>query len=303
MQENLVIIIAGPTASGKSQLALDLAVALDGVIINADSQQVYQDTPILSAVPNEVDKAKVPHKLYEIFPASKHGNVVEWLDLAVAEIKKTWEEKKVPIIVGGTGLYIDNLINGTNQMPEVRSRKPEFDLKEMYEALKEFDFESWKRLNPNDVSRVTRAYNVYKETGIPLSEWHKKPMIKKLPEASFLVIKIVPEVKEIDERCYLRFDKMMEQGALKEVDNLSNQNLDRNLPAMKALGVPELLDYLEGKTTLDEAVNLAKLHSRQYAKRQKTWFKNKLPADFIIEGCYNGEENILKQIIKKLENN
>lgn len=304
MEFRKVIIIAGPTASGKSQLAVDVAKAFGGVVINADSMQVYKDTPILSAVPNEVDKQGVPHFLYEIFSSSQNGTVVDWLNLAVEEIKKAWGNNQLPVLVGGTGLYIDNLINGTTPIPEadasVRAKVlamiDELGVQGLHAKLSEIDFETAQRLSPNDTTRVRRAYEVFLQTGIPLSEWHKKPMIKKLPEAEFFVVKIHPSKEELDERCFIRFEKMIEAGALEEAENLKEKNLDRNLPAMKALGVPELFDYLDGKTSLSEAVDLAKLHTRQYAKRQRTWFGNKLKADVVLSECYNGSQKVAAEI-------
>ena len=305
-----VIVIGGPTASGKSQLAIDLALALNGVILNADSMQIYQGTPILSAVPNLQDKQIVEHRLYELFPNNFRGSVINWLDQVVPEIKSLWQENKVPIVVGGTGLYLDNLINGTTPVPETSEKAhqktmkllAEIGVNALYNKLKEVDVVTAQRLSPNDTTRVRRAYEVWLDTQTPLSAWHQKPMIKKLPEARFFVIRILPSQKELDERCYFRFDKMMEKGALAEIENLAKYETDNSLPAMKALGVPELLAYVKGKTTLQEAVSLAKLHTRQYAKRQLTWFKSKLKADFDICHCYQTDENLIKNIIFNVKN-
>lgn len=310
MKKNTVIVIAGPTASGKSQLAIDLALALNGVILNADSMQVYQGTPILSAVPNIKDKQRVEHRLYEVFPNNFSGSVIDWLDKIVPEIYSVWEEKKIPVVVGGTGLYIDNLINGTTPVPETSKTAHErtmrllekIGVQALHKKLKEVDPVMANKLSPNDTTRVRRAYEVWLDTQVPLSEWHKKPMVKKMPEADFFVIKIVPSQKELDERCFLRFDSMVEQGALDEVKALAQQKINRELPSMKALGVPELLDFVGGKITLPEAVDLAKLHTRQYAKRQLTWFKKKLKADFEIKQCYKTDKDLIKKIIFNVKN-
>lgn len=308
--KNPVIIIAGPTASGKSQLAIDLALALNGVILNADSMQIYQGTPILSAVPNIQDKQTVEHRLYELFPNNFNGSVIDWLNRIVPEIKSLWQENRIPVVVGGTGLYLDNLINGTTPIPETSKEAHEKTMKllselgvqNLHEKLKNVDVLTANRLSENDTTRVRRAYEVWLDTKIPLSVWHKKEMVKRLPEAHFFVIKIVPDKKELDERCYLRFDKMVEQGALEEVKKLSESNLDKNLPAMKALGVPEFLAYINNKISLKEAVDLAKLHTRQYAKRQLTWFRHKLKADFEINKCYQTDKNLVKNIIFSVKN-
>lgn len=306
MPENRVIVIAGPTASGKSALAVDVAKFVGGVVVNCDSMQVYKGMPVISACPTPTERADVEHLLFEIYEPSFHGNVVDWLELATHTIKQVWQEGRVPVVVGGTGLYIDNLINGTTPIPETSLKVREHVaqlLQEkgsgfVYQKLKEVDSESAAWLSPNDTTRVRRAYEVWLDTGIKLSEWHQNPMIKKLPEARFFVIKICPAAEELDMRCYQRFDKMMESGALDEVKKLKEQNLPENLPAMKALGVPELMQYLKGKCTLAEAVEDAKLHTRQYAKRQRTWFKNKLAANVELIHCYAGDAT---EIFKRLK--
>lgn len=306
--DNLVIVIGGSTASGKSALSMDIAKAFYGIIINADSMQVYKDTPILAAAPSEEDKKQVPHKLYEIFESSKHSTVSEWLKLAVDEIRKAWAEKKIPVIVGGSGMYIDILINGMTPIPETSAKTKnevsnllsKIGAEGIHQILKEKDPESAKKLNPTDTTRVRRAYEVLLDTGKSITEWHKEPNIEALNEANFFVIKIIPSVEEIDEKCFWRFDRMIEAGALEEADKIRSKNLSKELPAMKALGVPELIDYLEGKTTLSEALELAKIHTRQYAKRQRTWFNNKLKADIILKNCYISDKKFIEQLKKVL---
>lgn len=308
--KNPVVVIAGPTASGKSQLAIDVAAALNGVILNADASQIYQGTPIISAVPTFEDKQRVEHRLYELFPNNMTGSVIEWLNKIVPEIRSLWAEKKLPVVVGGTGLYIDNLINGTTPVPEtsptIRKKVATMLEKEgvntVYAKLTEVDKESAQHLNPNDTTRVRRAYEVWLDTGKPLSEWHKIPMLKRIPEADFFVIKIIPSQKELDDRCFERFDKMMSAGALQEAEKLYMSVSDRHLPAMKALGVPELLAYFDGKSTLEEAVALAKLHTRQYAKRQLTWFKHKTAANMVLDSYYQGEAETVKNVIFNVKN-
>lgn len=306
--ENRVIIVAGPTASGKSALALDLAVELGGVVINADSMQVYKNMPVISACPTKEEKAIVLHKLYEIYDPCINGTVVDWLTLAVEEIRAVWNDEKIPVVVGGTGLYLDNLINGTTPIPEVdlqiraevKKLREEKGIQGLYDLLKNVDEQTAARLSPNDTTRVSRAYEVFLQTGIKLSDWHKKPMLKKLAEAKFVVIKICPDKKELDERCYLRFDRMIAMGAIEEAQALNECKLKDDLPAMKALGVPELLAFVRGQCSLAEAAELGKLHTRQYAKRQRTWFSNKLKADIVLDECYKGQKNIINNVKKAL---
>lgn len=286
LKVNSVIVIGGPTASGKSDLAIDLALRYNGEVVNADSMQVYMGTPIISAAPTEADKAKVLHHLFEIYHPSQNGTVVDWLDLAVSKIREIWKRGKIPVVVGGTGMYIDNLINGTTPIPEIDKdiRYEVAKITDLYDWLMENDEVGAKMLNPNDTTRVRRAVEIFLGTGKSIAEWYKIPMLKKLPEAEFRVIKIIPQTEELDKRCYLRFDKMIEAGALNEVRWLDGLGLPENLPAMKMLGVPDLRKFLHGECSLSEAVNLAKLHTRQYAKRQRTWFRNKLNAEIEVLG-------------------
>jgi len=309
MLQNRVVIVAGPTASGKSALASDIAKECGGVVVNADSMQVYKGISILAACPGPEDKKEVEHRLYEIYDPATRGNVVDWLQPAVAEIRKIWQENKIPIVTGGTGLYLDHLINGTTPIPEtaadVRQKVADIlcreGLKSVYAKLQQVDPETADRLSANDKTRICRAYEVWLDTGIKLSQWHKQPLIKYLPDAAFLIIKICPSAAELDKRCYLRFEQMLAHGALEEAQNLAALNLDPSLPAMKALGVAELVAYVNGKCTLEQAVAAAKLHTRQYAKRQRTWFKNKLKADIELDFCYNGDAAVLRQITDKLK--
>lgn len=288
LKANSVIVVAGPTASGKSALALDIALRYGGEIVNADSMQIYVGTPIISAAPTEEDKNSVPHHLYEIYHPSKRGTVVDWLKLAVGTIKEIWERGKIPVVVGGTGLYIDNLINGTTPIPEPSAevREQVRNIADVYAWLQKNDKAAAEMLNCKDTTRIKRAAEIFLQTGKSIADWYKMPMIKHLPEADFRVIKIIPSAEELDNRCYLRFDKMIEAGAVEEVRHLNSLNLSGELPAMKMLGVPELLSFVRGERYLEEAIALAKLHTRQYAKRQRTWFRNKLEAEIVLNECF-----------------
>ncbi len=283
MKKN-VIIIAGPTASGKSQMAIDVAKKIGGEIINTDSQQLYKDTPIISACPSEDDKKIVPHHLYQIYESNKHGTVVDWLNLCVEKINEIWKKGKTPVVVGGSGMYINNLLYGTTPIPaileDVKSKAAE--IKDKYNALDEKAQES---LNANDISRVTRALEVFLQTGESIVDWHNKPLIKAI-NANFFVIKILPQKKDLELRINNRFDKMIAMGALEEAKHFKGLEIMPNMPAAKALGLPELIDFIDGKTSIAEAIELSKIHSHQYAKRQITWFKNKLEANYLLEECY-----------------
>ena len=283
IKPNSVVVVAGPTASGKSALALDLACRYNGVIINADASQVYKDIPIVSAAPDENDKAKVEHLLYGILDAGAKNSVSDWSKLAVEAIKDVWKKGKLPIVTGGTGFYIETLINGVSPIPEtkleVKQRVAEMFKthggRAVFEYLQKIDEKGAKKVNPNDTTRVRRALEIFLDTGISIDEWFQKPMISLLPEADFQVVVLLPKLSDLEEKCSKRFDIMMQNGALDEVKSLMNKNIAPEMPIMKAIGVPELISFIKGEKLLDEAINLAKLHTRQYAKRQLTWFRNR----------------------------
>lgn len=309
MLKNPVLVIAGPTASGKSALAAEAAQALNGVVLNCDSMQIYKDIPIIAAAPTEAEKKLAEHRLFEIYDCDKRGNVVDWLNLCAAEIHKLWAENRLPVVVGGTGFYAEALLNGVTPIPEtppeirlqLQERLGKFGLAELYAELQQKDAEIAAKLNPNDKTRIIRALEVIAATGIKLSEWYKKPLIQKLPEVHFVTVKIMPELEVIAERCCLRLDKMVnELGVLSEIERLLSRGADENMPAMKALGVPELSLFIKGQATLEEALALAKLHTRQYAKRQRTWLKNKMSADVVLENVYTGQKDYLQQIFKAI---
>lgn len=280
---NTILVVAGPTASGKSALAIELALRYNGVIINADASQIYKDIPIISAAPDENDKAKVEHLLYGILEADEKNSVSDWVKLAVEAIKKVWAREKLPIITGGTGFYIESLINGMSPIPETKKEVKDkiskiFDdvgVVGAYEYLQKIDAKGAKRVNRNDTTRVRRALEIFEDTKKSIDEWFEVPMIKPLPEAEFKAVLLLPKLSDLEEKCSKRFDLMIENGALTEVEKLLNKNIADDMPVMKAIGVPELKEYIKGKKTKEEAVELAKLRTRQYAKRQLTWFRNR----------------------------
>lgn len=309
MLNNPVVVITGPTACGKSKLAIDVAKQVNGVIINCDSMQIYKGITVISAAPTAEDKAEIEHRLFEIYDCDKRGNVVEWVDACVREIRSLWQENKVPVVVGGTGMYVEALLEGITPIPpipdEIRRKVQNFyqekGLLEVYNYLKTIDAPSAERLAPNDKSRILRAVEIYKATGKKMSDWFSVPKIKKIPEADFVVIKLFPAMSEIEERCKERLDKMVnELGVLKEISELLKLNISDDMPAMKALGVPELALFIKGEKTLKEALELAKTHTRQYAKRQRTWLRGKLNADIEFDSIYVGQPEYVSRILNKL---
>lgn len=305
MQTPEIIVIAGPTASGKSALALALAEELNGVVINADSMQVYKDIPILAATPTAEDTARAPHKLYGIYDASYHGNVVEWLKLCKQEINTARAKNQTPIVVGGTGLYIESLIKGVTPIPEtpaeIRQKVDDMlqnkGLQYLYSELQKIDAPIAKKLNENDTTRIRRSMEIWLHTGKNLSYWHTIPLnaIFSPEEFTLAYIKIKREI--LDNRCRLRFDEMLKSGALEEAERLVNRNLPDSLPAMRALGVPELKAYIKGECSINDAIENAKLHTRQYAKRQCTWFNNRYKPDIY----FNVEEDTEKKFVDDIK--
>ncbi len=304
MQTSKIIVIAGPTASGKSGLALTLAEETNGIVINADSMQVYKDIPILAATPTTADISRAPHKLYGIYDAVYRGNVVEWLNLCQTEINLAKENNKTPIIVGGTGMYIEALTKGVTPIPEtpedIRQQVTTIlateGLSNLHKKLAEIDPETAARLSENDTTRIRRAWEIWLHTGKNLSYWHSVPLISKFAPKDFVTIYINPPREALDMRGRIRFDIMMKNGALDEAQTLIKRNLPDSLPAMKALGVQELKAYFNGECLLNEAIENAKLHTRQYAKRQTTWFNNRFDADFRFKACYNEDKNFVDDI-------
>jgi len=282
------ILLAGPTTSGKSALALTLAERFGGTIINADSMQVYRDLRIITARPSPADEARAPHLLYGHVDAAENYSVGRWCVDAQAAIAATRSAGRLPIMVGGTGLYFKTLIQGLAAVPpvpagiraSVRERLAADGVAPLYAELQQRDPATAARLMPGDRSRITRALEVVLATGRPLSDWHSEGMPPATDASRAVKIFLDVERAELYRRIDARFDAMLEGGALDEVGALARRGLDATLPAMKAHGVPWLIRYLNGEITLDEAAEGGKRDTRHYTKRQATWFRNQLP-DFV----------------------
>jgi len=278
------ILIAGPTASGKSALALVLAEKLGGTIVNADSMQVYRDLRIITARPTLDEEARVPHRLYGHVDAAENYSVGRWcrdVGEALAEISAL---DRVPILVGGTGLYFKALTAGLAAVPpipadireKVRSRLQSEGVAPLYAELIERDPETAHRLMPLDRSRIARALEVMLATGRSLTDWHRDGLPALVDPAHAAKIFLTCERKPLVARIETRFAAMLAAGALEEVRALSERQLNPLLPAMKAHGVPWLIRHLNGEISLDEAAAGAIMDTRRYAKRQHTWFRNQM---------------------------
>lgn len=279
------ILLAGPTASGKSALALTLAQQLDGAIINADSMQVYRDLRILTARPSPADEALVPHLLYGHVDAAENYSVGRWCLDAQAAVSDVRRAGRLPILVGGTGLYFKALTQGLAAVPptppgvraSIRQRLAADGVASLYAELQRRDPESAQRLMPNDRSRITRALEVVVATGRPLADWHNEGMPPSIDVSQAIKLFLDVPRMELQHRIDVRFDMMLQSGALEEVKALARRELDPALPAMKAHGVPWLIRYLNGEISRDEAADGGKRDTRRYIKRQATWFRNQLP--------------------------
>jgi tRNA dimethylallyltransferase len=284
-----VVIVAGPTASGKSALALELAATLGGTIINADSQQIYQDLPILTAQPDAAAMRRAPHRVYGFLDAAERGSAARWRALALAEIAAAHAGGTLPIVVGGTGLYLRALMRGLAPVPgispEIREKAAalyrELGGAGFRERLAALDSEAAARLPAGDRARLTRAFEVVRATGVTVAEWQRRAATA-VPYR-FATILIMPPRPMLYAACDARFAAMIAGGALEEANALMARGLDPELPAMKAVGVPELLRHLRGEIGLHEAIALAQQSTRRYAKRQTTWFRHQLVPDLVFD--------------------
>jgi tRNA dimethylallyltransferase len=287
MSDAPVIVIGGPTASGKSGLALAVAERLDGVVINGDAIQVYRDLRVLTARPSEADERRAPHRLYGMLDAAETCSAGRWQELALAEIAAAKEAGKRAVVVGGTGLYLRALTEGIAPIPDIpagiraaaRTRYAEIGKEEFYAELAARDPVMAARLQPADGQRLMRAWEVIEATGRSLAQWQDEPM--EVPKLDFTMIVLTPPREDIYAACDVRLDAMVAGGALDEVGTLTkraeSEKLDPGLPVLKALGYAELASHLAGRTTLEAAVAAAQQQTRRYAKRQMTWFRHQLP--------------------------
>jgi tRNA dimethylallyltransferase len=279
------ILIAGPTASGKSALALDLAQRCGGMVINTDSMQVYRDLRIITARPTPKEEALAPHRLYGHVDAATNFSAGAWVADAAKILAEARAQGRVPIFVGGTGLYFKALTRGLSAVPSippeiregVRARLERDGVEALHAELAERDPASAERLKPRDRTRIARALEVLEATGRSLIDWHREGLPPLLPPGQFHALFLAPEREALYARIDARFDAMLKAGAVEEVARLAARKLDCLLPAMKAHGVPALIRHVQGEVTREEAATIGRADTRHYAKRQFTWFRHQLP--------------------------
>lgn len=282
--KKLVALIAGPTASGKTALALRVAKSRDVVIINADSAQVYADLPILSAQPTESEKRSAPHRLFGYLDGRTACSAARWANDAKQAIHEAHDAGAMPILVGGSGLYIQTLLDGIAPIPEIdpelRARIRAMPVEQAYATLEKQDPAVAAKLGPADISRISRALEVIQGTGRSISDWRKIKTGGIGADISLRPLLLLPPREWLYQRCDVRFEQMMHQGAKEEVAALLAQNMPHDAPVMRAIGVPEISALLRGTMTEAEAIARGQIATRQYAKRQFTWFRNQAPADW-----------------------
>ncbi len=279
------VLIAGPTASGKSALAVALAETATGVVINTDSMQVYGDLRVLTARPSPQDEARAPHRLYGHVDAAVIFSAGAWLADAERVLAEARSRRQLPIFVGGSGLYFKALTRGLSAAPpippeiraDVRDRLERIGPEALHAELRQRDPAAAERLNARDRIRIARALEVIAATGRSLIDWHREGLPALLPPDRIAAVFLAPERDQLYARIDRRFDEMVSSGALDEVRRLAARRLDPLLPAMKAHGVPALLRHVNGELPLDEAAAAGRLDTRRYAKRQFTWFRHQLP--------------------------
>ena len=285
--ETPIIIISGPTGIGKSKLAISLAKKINGVIINADSMQIYKELKIISSQPIDSDKKIISHELYSIRSINQKFSVMDWLVLVEEKLDEIFNKNRIPIIVGGTGLYIKSAINGMSKIPKIDKSIFE-NCSKLFEKIGTLEFKKLVKeidkdftLKNIDKQRLIRAYSVYLQTGKSISEWYKSSKVIKIYNTFFSIL-LEQEREKNYQNCEKRFDEFISKGAIEEVKILKDKNFDRNLPGFKCLGVNWIIKYLEKEISLEDAILLSKRDTRRYVKRQLTWFRHNFNPDLIL---------------------
>ncbi len=310
-----VIIIAGPTASGKSSLAIDLAKKYNGIIINADSQQIYKELPILSSQPNKMDYKIISHKLFSFLNFYQGFSVEQWFNLVKRELIKAKKKKSLPIIVGGTGMYLNTLINGIKKFPKIptslkkkgREKMKKIGPKKFYEELKKKNKLCVYKINPNDKIRLLRSWEIFNVSKKSIFEIDKERNIEKLKSYDFFKILIFPSKEKIYSNCSIRWKNMIKSGAIKETQLLMKKEVKlkkKNL--IKTIGFQQIKNFLIKKNNdIEKSSELAIQATRNYAKRQFTWFRHQFKANVTLKKNYDKKTKkyILKEINDKLLTN
>jgi tRNA dimethylallyltransferase len=282
-KQSKIILISGPTASGKSKFAVKIAKKIEGEIINADSMQVYKTLKILTARPNKEEQKNIKHHLYGVVDLNEKFSTGQWLELAIKKIKSVQKKKKIPILVGGTGLYFQSLINGLVRIPEiplkfrnkVRLISKREGQKKFYKKLLKLDPKVKDKFDPNDTQRSIRAYEIKSYTDISMYDWLARTE-SEFKNSDFLKLYIETKREKLIERINLRTLNMINGGAINEVKKFIKLKIRKDQSVNKVIGIAELTQYLNHEVTLEEAKELISIKTRQYAKRQATWARTRM---------------------------
>ena len=282
-KQSKIILISGPTASGKSNFAIKIAKKVNGEVINTDSMQVYKHLQILTARPNKKEQKNIKHHMYGIIDLNKKFSTGQWLNTAILKIKEIKKRKKIPILVGGTGLYFQSLIDGLVKIPEIpvkfrnkiRLIQKKEGQKKFYKKLLKIDPIAKDKFDQNDTQRTIRAFEVKSFTKISMYEWLNKTK-SEFKDEEFLKLYIELKREDLIKRISLRTIKMTEEGAVKEVKKFIKSKIKKDLSVNRVIGIDELTQYLNEKINLDKAHELISIKTRQYAKRQATWARSRM---------------------------
>jgi tRNA dimethylallyltransferase len=282
-KQSKIILISGPTASGKSNFAIKIARKINGEIINADSMQVYKQLKILTARPNKIEQKKIKHHMYGVIDLNKKFSTGQWLNTAIKKIKEIKKRKKIPILVGGTGLYFQSLIDGLVKIPEIpvkfrnkiRLIQKNEGQKKFYKNLLKIDPMAKGKFDQNDTQRTIRAFEVKSFSNISMYEWLNKTK-SEFKDREFLKLYIDFKREDLIKRISLRTIKMIEEGAIKEVKKFIKSKIKKDLSVNRVIGIDELTQHLNEKINLDQAQELISIKTRQYAKRQATWARSRM---------------------------
>jgi len=304
MMKKPLVVIVGPTAVGKSKVAIEMAKKINGEIVSCDSRQVYKQLNIGTAKPTKEERRKVPHHLIDIIEPDEEFNAFFYAQKARKIISEIYRKKKVPILIGGTGLYIraviDGIFPGAEKNKEIRERLGRFSSDTLYKKLKKIDSATTSCLHPHDKVRIIRALEVYELTGQPISALQKISRGKR-PNYDLLMIGLKRERKELYRRINQRAERMIKKGLVKEIESILKKGFSKDLPALKGLGYREIIGYLDGEYDLKEAIHLLKRNTRRFAKRQLTWFNRNKRIHWIEIAKKDSTTRVTSQIIEMLK--
>lgn len=297
------IIICGPTASGKTFFAHEFAKRNKGEIICCDSMQIYSELPIITASPSEKLKSELLYHLYNFLPLNEEFSLAKYVEFALKAMVNITSKGNLPVIVGGTGLYINSLLYGYNDIPnidpklreEIRNLQQEIGQIEFFKLLESIDPIAGAKLNQNDKQRSLRAYEVMRETGKSIFTIQKNDNENKIDNFNFEVIFLYPERKYLYQNCDERLKSIFSEGGIEEISNLKDNYSNDFLYNLKAIAISQILDYLNGNINLEKAIELAQNKTRQYAKRQITWFKHQIKEKITLE--YSNQEDLIRYIL------